>query len=58
MTYGKGGGTVPTTVAIATGAALPVTGATSNFIVALAAAVAAGLVAWGMLYALKQRNAR
>lgn len=56
MTYGKGGGTLPTTVAIATGAALPVTGATSNIVVALAAAVAAGLVAWGMLYILKQRN--
>lgn len=56
MTYGKGGGTLPTTVAIATGAALPVTGATSNIVVAIAAAVAAGLVAWGMLYILKQRN--
>ena len=58
MTYGKGGGTVPTTIAVATGAALPVTGATSNLIVAIAAAVAAGLVAWGMLYVLKQRSGR
>jgi len=55
MTYGKGGGTLPTTVGIATGAALPATGATDSWMVALAAAIAAGLVAWGMLYAIKNR---
>lgn len=55
MTYGKGGGTLPTTVALATGATLPATGATSNLVVIIAAALAAGLVAWGVLYATKNR---
>jgi LPXTG-motif cell wall-anchored protein len=55
MTYGKGGGTLPTTVGIATGAALPVTGATNSWVVAIAVAIAAGLVAWGMIYAIKNR---
>ncbi len=55
MTYGKGGATVPTTVALATGATLPVTGATNSWVVTVAAALAAGLVAWGMLYAIKHR---
>ncbi|MDQ5944535.1 MAG: hypothetical protein QG658_604 [Patescibacteria group bacterium] len=55
MTYGKGGGTLPTTVGIATGAALPATGATDSWMIVLAAAIAAGLVAWGMLYAIKNR---
>lgn len=55
MTYGKGGGTLPTTVALATGATLPATGATNSWVVIAAAALAAGLVAWGLLYAIKNR---
>ena len=55
MTYGKGGTTVPTVIGAGTGALLPVTGATSNFVVALAVAIAVGLVDWGVIYAVNHR---
>lgn len=55
MEYGKGGATLPTTVGLATGATLPVTGATSNVVVTVAAAVAVALLVWGIVYAVKQR---
>lgn len=55
MDYGKGGATLPTTAGLITGAALPVTGATSNVVVIVASAVAIALVIWGVIYAVKQR---
>ena len=55
MDYGKGGATLPTTAGLITGAALPVTGATSNVVVIVASAVAIALVIWGVVYAVKQR---
>lgn len=55
MDYGKGGATLPTTIGLATGATLPVTGTTSNVVVIVATAVAAALIVWGIVYAVKQR---
>lgn len=55
MQYGKGGVTLPTTAGLVTGATLPVTGATSNVVIVLATAVLAALVAWGVMYAVKNR---
>lgn len=55
MDYGKGGATLPTTIGLATGATLPVTGATSNVVVIVATAIAAALIVWGIVYAVKQR---
>ena len=55
MDYGKGGAMLPTTAGLITGAALPVTGATSNVVVIVASAVMAALVIWGIVYAVSQR---
>jgi hypothetical protein len=54
VTPGKGG-VIATGVGLATGATLPVTGADHSLVVIVATAVAAALLAWGLVYAVSNR---